>query len=230
MATEMQQLLASLNTLITKLDERPEGNVAAGGHGLSAEEKAVVVRKAKWENILHALRKGRVKDFVPGNYIKKHIESVEEECAIQCRCYDLKYTDLTESEKVLLLRLKLPHEVVSELIGCCEQEGTTIDTIEYAKFRKMVIKVCGVVTPLVNIVMQYFGPDRLIQGKDESMLTHNVKFMNNLDPCMTPTDDDGRIGFVYLIQRSAYFGSVRHPEVQKALSEVPESEVSLKKV
>ena len=132
---------------------------------MSNDDKvAAVRRKAKWENILHA----------PGNNIKKHIESVEEECAIQCLCYDLKYTDLTNAEKVLLLRLKLPHEVVLELTGYCVQEGTTIDTITYPKFRKRFIKQCGVVTPLVNIVMHYFGPDRLIQGKDTPLLTHNI--------------------------------------------------------
>ena len=110
------------------------------------------------------------------------------------------------------MRLKLPHEVVLELIGCCEQEGTTIDTINYANFRKMVIKQCGVVTPLVNIVMQYFGPDRLIQGKDTPLLTHNVKFMNSLDPCMQPTNEERKI-FVDLIQRTAYYAYLRHPEV-----------------
>ena len=232
--TEMKDLLSSINKLIEqnadvmrRLDERPEGNNAV--HVVSNEEKEAAVRKCKWENILHALRKGRVKDFIPGNNIKKHIEAVEEECAIQCRCYNLIYTSLTDSENVLLLRLKLPHEVVLELIGCCEQEGTTIDTINYANFRKMVIKQCGVVTPLVNIVMQYFGPDRLIQGKDTPLLTHNVKFMNSLDPCMQPSKEEERKLFVDLIQRTAYYASLRDPEVQKALSEIPESEATLKK-
>ena len=145
------------------MEGRPEGN-NAGLVPVSNDDKVAAVRKAKWENILHA----------PGNNIKKHIESVEEECAIQCLCYDLKYTDLTNAEKVLLLRLKLPHEVVLELTGYCVQEGTTIDTITYPKFRKRFIKQCGVVTPLVNIVMHYFGPDRLIQGKDTPLLTHNI--------------------------------------------------------
>ena len=111
-----------------------------------------VVRKNKWESILSGVKKGRIKDFVPGKNIKKHIEAVEEECAIQCRCYDLNYTDITDQEKVLLLRLKLPHDIILELTGCCEQAGTTIDTISFADFLKMVIKQCGVVIPLVNIV------------------------------------------------------------------------------
>ena len=93
----------------------------------------------------------------------------------------------------------------------------------------MVIKQCGVVTPLVNIVMQYFGPDRLIQGKDTPLLTHNVKFMNSLDPCMQPSKEEERKLFVDLIQRTAYYASLRDPEVQKALSEIPESEATLKK-
>ena len=229
---EMKDLIASMNALIklntAALDRLNEQRPIENGL-LSEEAKITATRKAQWENVLQALRKGRVKDFIPGNNIKKHVESVEEEIAVQCICYDLKYSDLTDAEKVLLLRLKLPHEVVAELVGCCEQEGTTIDTISYTNFRNMVLKQCGVVTPLVNVVMQYFGPDRLVQGKDTPMVTHNVKFMNNLHVSMQPSTNQERIDFVDLIQRTAYYASIRDPEVQKALSEIPENEATFKK-
>ena len=207
-----------------------QGNgVQNAAPGMTADEKRAAIRKGKWENILSGVKKGRIKDFVSGKNIKKHIESVEEECAIQCICYDFQYTDLTDKEKVLLLRLKLPHEIIYELTGCCEQVGTTIDTINYPDFRKLVLKQCGVITPLVNIVMQYFGPDRLLQGKDTALLTHNVKFMNELDPCMQPTNEEERKQFVDLIQRTAYYASLRDPEVQKSLSEIPEKDATLNK-
>lgn len=147
----------------------------SGASAVTDEERQEQTRKKKWENVLSSVKKGRMKEFVPGSNIKKYIEALEEECIVQCQYYGLDYeTGIASAVKVLLLRSKLTHDIVIELKGCCVQENTTIEDIEYATFKKVVIKQCGIVTPVVNIVMQYFGPDREIQAEDTPLLTHNI--------------------------------------------------------
>ena len=216
---EKAALVATLKQMETRLTSSPP---------LDANK----VRKDKLEKVSENFRKrSHIKVFNPLlKTAKDWVDSSLTEISMLCSNYGLDETILEDSEKIQIIRYKLPHTVQAELRVFCEREGKTFATVTFVRFRELLLKHCGITVPLVNVILQYFGPDRNIKSKDTTMLKHVLSFKQNLHSCMNPVNEIGPLGkFVDLVQRSAFCASLDDPEVQEALIEIPEDTANLTK-
>ena len=186
------------------------------------------IRATKIEKILEQYRKTiNVNKFSTSQKksIRYWLDGAEAEMELICNNYGLKVTDLKDPEKILLVKSKLPHPIIKNISNdCLLNKQKSLEEITYGEFTELLLKHCSAPVPLVNVVMNLFGPDRKIKAKDTPMLDHAYSFKPNLHSCMTPdlNSTDELISFVDLIQRSAFCASLDDPEVQNALIEVPD--------
>ena len=85
-ASEERQLLLQQITNLTAAVASTSGSTA-----VTVEEREEQIHKKKVESVLSGLKKGRIKEFVPGRNIKRYVEALEEECIVQCQGYGLNY-------------------------------------------------------------------------------------------------------------------------------------------
>ena len=191
-----------------------------------------VIRKNSFEKVLENFRKSpNVKMFNPlQKGAKEWIDAVTSEVNMLCMNHSLDEATLSDKENIQIMRNKLPYNVQTELKVFCEREGKTFDNVTFIRFKELLLKHCGVQVPEVNVVLQYFGPDRAVKAADTTMLKHVLTFKQGLHPCMLPGDDLEKLKkFVDLIHRSAFCASLDDPEIQKALIEIEEKDASLTK-
>ena len=186
------------------------------------------IRATKIEKILEQYRKTtNVNKFSTSQKksIRYWLDGAEAEMELICNNYGLKVTDLKDPEKILLVKSKLPHPIIKNISNdCLLNKQKSLEEITYGEFTELLLKHCSAPVPLVNVVMNLFGPDRPIKAKDTPALDHAYSFKPNLHSCMTP-DLNNTVelkSFVDLIQRSAFCASLDDPEVQNALIEVPD--------
>ena len=190
------------------------------------------IRKDNFEKVSENFRKSvNVKVFNPlMKSAKDWLDSSVTEISMLCSNYGLLESTLIDKEWIQLIRYKLPHIVQAELKVFCEREGKTFDNVTFVRFKELLLKHCGISVPLVNVILQYFGPDRNIKSQETTMLKHVLSFKQNLHSCMNPENTLEAYGkFVDLVQRSAFCASLDDPEVQEALIEIPESTANLTK-
>ena len=129
---------------------------------------------------------------------------------------------------MLLLGAKLPFPVVQQLQSYCAREGKTLDNVTFSRIKEMLQKYCGAAVPHVNIILNCFGPDRKVKPADKTMIQHVLSFRQNIHSCMNPADGDveGLRKLKDLLQRTYFFASLDDPEVEKALTDIPEDKAT----
>ena len=101
---------------------------------------------------------------------KDWVDSAVNEISMLCSNYNLDESSIVAKEWIQLIRYKLPHTVQAELKVFCEREGKTFETVTFVRFKELLLKHCGISVPLVNVILQYFGPDRNVKSQETTML------------------------------------------------------------
>ena len=150
------------------------------------------------------------------------INSVFEDISIICQTNHISVNDLTDKERVLILRSRLPYNAVSQLQAFCTREDVTFDDVSYSRFKEMLNTFFGKSIPPVNAVLNLFGPDRNMKQEDKTMVQHVLAFRQNLPTCLNVEETLGDlIKFKDLIIRSAFFASIPNEKVRNALIDIP---------
>ena len=78
-------------------------------------------------------------------------------------------------------------------------------------------------------VIKCFGVNRYKKPANTDVRNHYCKWQEQLPLCLKPKDEEDRVKFVDLIQRSIFYSSLDDDYLQKKLSDIPESEQTLQK-
>ena len=154
------------------------------------------IRKDNFEKVSENFRKSvNVKVFNPVmKSAKDWLDSSVNEISMLCSNYNLDEATLADKEWIQLIRYKLPHNIQAELRVFCDREGKTFETVTLVRFKELLLKHCGISVPLVNVILQYFGPDRNVKSQETTMLKHVLSFKQTLHPCMTPENTIEKLG------------------------------------
>ena len=212
--TEKDELIAKLSELTT---------AAATS---DSDSGVTLSNNGKFQRVLNEFRKStRVKEFSPLQMnVEEWLQAVFDEVGIICATKGMKLTDLKDAQKVLLVRSRLPHKMVTQLEVFLKRENSNFDDVTYVRFKELFEKHGGKSVPPVTAVMEIFGPDRIKKAKGTEMLHHVLDFKNKLPSCMHPKETDQDLkSFVDLMHRTAFFASIEEAEIRTALLKIPES-------
>ena len=215
---------AEKDELIAKLSE-----ITTAAATSDSDTTATLTNSAKFQRVLGEFRKStKVKEFSPLQInVEEWLHGVFDEINIICASKGMKVSDLKDTEKVLLVRSKLPQKISTQLEVFLKREKSDFEKCTYVRFKELFEQHGGKSVPKVAAVMNLFGPDRIKKAKDTEMLHHVLDFKNKLPSCMHPKDtlDDLR-NFLDLMQRTAFFASIEEAEIRTALLKIPESKAN----
>lgn len=183
---------------------------------------------AKFDFVSTQFRKTQFKKYNPKDQnVNAWIQTVFDEVENIADNVHLNMTELTDSQKVQLIKTKLPSEVKAQLKVFCSRENKTFSTVTFARFRELLLKHCGIAINPVISLMKHFGPDRFVKDKDTLMVEHVLGFKDRLPSCLHPADDLVELKrFRDFIQRTAFYASIEDAEIRKSLIEIPEEKAS----
>ena len=213
---EREELLSKMGEIFVSEDGEHQGSVRVLNPG------------AKFDLLSTQFRKTTFKKYNPKDKnVNAWIQSVFDEVENIADTVHFDMADLTDAQKVQLVKSKLPSDVKTQLTAFCAREGKTFANVTFVRFKELLLKHCGITINPVISLMKLFGPDRYVKTKDTMMVEHVLGFKDKLPSCMHPSNDNKELmEFRDFIQRTAFYASIDNAEVRKALIEIPEDKAN----
>ena len=216
---------ADRQSLVDKLAELTTAAAAS-----NSPTNVVLSPAAKFQHVLSEFRKTtRVKEFSPlQTGVDEWLDVVIDEIGIIAKSKGMKPEDITDEQKVLLVRSRLPPKISKQLDVFLKRESLTFENVTFVRFKELFQKHGGKSVPAVTSVINLFGPDRIKKVRGTEMLHHVLDFKDRLPSCMLPKECECEPSkkFMDLMQRSAFFASIEEQEIRTALLKIPESKAN----
>ena len=161
------------NELVNKLTELTTAAAASEN-----ESNVTLTQPAKFQRVLSEFRKTtRVKEFSPLQMgVDEWLQAVFDEVTIIAESKGMKAVSLTDQQKVLLVRSRLPPKIVNQLDVFMKRESLTFESITFVRFIELFQKHGGKSVPAITAVMKLYGPDRIKKARETEMLHHTLDF------------------------------------------------------
>ena len=181
------------------------------------------IRAEKLQKLSVNLRKSsKIKEYKDTQEmsIKEWLKKYEEEIQVLKRMSGID-GDLSNTEKVQLLKDRLDYHVIKRLESAFRNKGYAWNTVTYANLVKLLKEEFhGKVAEVCEVLIQ-FGPNRLKKTADVSVAKFTHQWLDQLPECIVPEDTlVANREFVDLIKKALFYYCLNDPFLQKELCDL----------